>query len=338
MRTTFANAKASRIPEALNVSSTDARFAQYINEATLRLMQRGKWWGTFGRYAISVDSNILTCPAVIETLEKVNIEKAPMPIRSQWFEFLQFGWGTRDETLPNGSGILEVLYRGTSPTFKSISAASILTAKCDVLEDVAKEVRILGEDANGNFVRTQPGGPGTAWEDGEVVELAQGAGTPTTTVFSKVTDIQPATDLEGRWWLYEGTVAGGTLIGQYEYWETAPAYKQYLIPFSNSTITTVEAMAKLAFRPVANDTDYLLIGNLSALKLACMAIKAEEEHSWQEANLLWNGGTLKNGQKVMGAIQELDAELGHHIGDGTQLGLTVNYGNSGYGEPVEPLV
>ena len=40
-----------------------------------------------------------------------------------------------------------------------------------------------------------------------------------------------------------------------------------------------------------------------------------------KSNILWNGGRSKGGQQVIGAIQELDLELGHHTGDGTQIGI-----------------
>lgn len=331
-RTTLKMVKASRIAEAINLRTTDARFLQYLNECIQRLLQKGKYWGTFGRYAISVDSQILTLPAHIDTPEAINIGKVPMPLRSPWFEFLALGYGTRDSTISNG--INECIYRGTSPTFKDIPAATTLTVLCDVSADVGKTVRVLGYDASGNWVRTEVAG---VWGDGEEVALAQGAGMASTTTFTRVTDIQAPDDLEGKWWLYAGTIAG-TLIGTYEYWETNPAYKQYLIPFVSTTLTTVEVMGKLAFYPVKKDTDYPLIGNIAALKLGCMACKAEEEHNWAEAQLLWNGGKMRDGTVRIGAVQELDDELKHHVGDGIVQGINLINGNSGYSTPVETLI
>lgn len=331
-RTTLKMVKASRIAEAINLRPTDARFLQYVNECIQRLLLKGKYWGTFGRYAITVDSQILTLPAHIDTPEAINIGKVPMPLRSPWFEFLALGYGTRDSSISNG--INECIYRGTAPTFKEVPASDFLTVKCDVTADVGKSVRILGYDASGNWVRTEVAG---VWSDGEEVLLAQGAGTATATTFTRVTDIQAPDDLEGKWWLYAGTIAG-TMIGSYEYWETNPAYKQYLIPFVSTALTTVEIMGKLAFIPVKKDTDYPLIGNLAALKLGCMACKAEEENDFARASILWNGGRSKNGQVILGAIQELDAELNHHTGDGQQLGISLVNGSSGYNSVVESLV
>lgn len=335
MRTTLAIAKASTIPTAVNLRPADTRLLGFLNEATQRLMYRGKWWGCFNRYSITVDSQILTLPAQIDTIEMINVCKAPMPLRSQWFEFLANGYGTRDDTLPTGSGISECILRGTSPTFKAISAASTLTVMCDVASDIGKTVRILGYDTNDNWVRTLIAG---IWYDGESVVLAQNPGTVTTTTFLRVTDIQAPADLDGQWWLYEGDVATGIMIGHYQFWETNPSYKQYLIPFISTAVTTVEIMGKLAFIPVKNDTDYLLIGNIAALKLGVMACKAELEHNWGEANFLWNGGRMKDGSMRIGAIQELDSELSHHIGDGQQLGINLIGSSAGWGEVVENLI
>ena len=338
MRTTLGDAKSnriSRLPQAINIRPDDLRFLSYVNEATLRLMHKGKWWGTFGRFSISISSQILTLPPVLDTIELINVAKCPVPLRSRWFEFLSNGYGTRNNTLPNGSGLNECLEQNASPTIVAIASPyTVLTAKCDVASDVGRKVRILGYDANGNWVRTLVAG---IWYDGEEVALAQGAGTATTTVFSSITDIKPPTDLDGQWWLYQGTIAG-TLLGQYQYWETAPMYRQYLVPFVNPTISTIEVMGKLAFRPVFKDTDYLIIGNLPALKLGMMACKAEEEHAWGEAQFLWNGGKMKDGTVRVGAVQELDAELAHYNGDGQQLGINLVNTNAGFGEPVETLV
>lgn len=334
MRRTLANLKASRIPEALNISSTDSRLVEYANEATERLLYRGKWHSTYAYYRVSATSRFFTPPPHLDTVETIAVENYPLPLRSVWYEFLKLGWGTRDRTLTNGSGLNECQLLGNYPVIADIATATTLTLKCDLHDDATKEVRILGTDANGNFIRTEPAGDGTGYEDGEVVALTQ-AGTVTTNTFATVTDIQAPSDLDGQWWLYAGTVATGTLLGNYEYWETNPMYKRYLIPWISTDVSTVEIMGKLAYRPLVNDTDYLIIPNLGALKLGMMAVKAEEEHNWAEANLLWNGGTMKDGTVRIGAIQELQAELDHHLGSGQEIGIHIN--NPSYAEAVEDL-
>ena len=332
-RTTVAMAKQSRIPEALNVSPLDPRYLQYLNESTQRLLHRGKFWGTYGRFRIPASSQIISLPPQIDTIEAVAVSHVPLPLRDAAVEFIEAGWGTRDDTLPLGSGIPEVLYRGTHPTLVDIATPGLVTIKCDQSSDVNKAVLLLGEDENGNIIRTDQGGIA----DGEVLGLAQGAGTTSTKQYSKITGIQAPLALDGQWWLYLGDTSG-TLLGNYQWFDVCPSWKRYLIPFINSTATTVEIMGKRAFFPVKNDADFLIIGNLAALKLACLACQAEEQRSWAEAQLLWNGGTDANGVKRIGALQELDLELQHHLGDGRQVGITIMGSNIGSIEPVEALM
>lgn len=345
-RNTLLLAKNARIPEAINISSTDSRFLQYLNQATERLLWRGKFWNTYARYVVTVSSQFFTLPPYIETLERFSVNKVPMPIHDDWYQFLDTGWGPRDDTLSIGSGINEALYRGNFPTAVDVpSPGGTVTVKCDRSTDVGKPVLILGRDINNNWVRTTQAG---VIADGEVVLLAQGAGNTSATQWAPagIVAIQPphntdgSSSLDGQWWLYFGGVTG-TLLSRYEYWETSPSYKRYLVPgpASNAGTVTVEVMGKKAFYPVKNDTDYLVVGNLAALKLACMAILAEDDHNWGEANLLWNGGRdKKTGVTIIGAVQELDLELQHQLGDGREIGMQIRGSNIGEIVPVEALI
>jgi hypothetical protein len=316
MRATVNDAIAERIPTALNLKSTDSRFYSYLNIATRRLLYRGKYWGTYARYKLPASSQIFTLPPYLDTVERIAISRLPTPLRDLPWEFLETGWGTRDDTQPNGSGLSEVLYRGNFPTSSDITTPGVLTVKCDFVTDVGKIVTILGYDNNGNWVRRQVSG---VYYDGEQVALAQGAGTNTATLFAQVTDILAPANLDGQWWLYQAT----QLLGNYQYWDTKPSWKRYLIPFLDSTNTFIEIVGKKAFIPVKYPTDFLVIGNMAALRLGCMAVKAEEETMIGMASLLWNGGMDKDGNQVIGAIQEMDNELSHHLGDGVQRSIEV---------------
>ena len=326
-------AKASRIPEAWNIAPGEARFISILNEATERLLHRGKFWGTYGRYTLPAASQIISLPPQIETIEAVAVGRIPMPIRDAAFAFLENGWGIRD-TAPNGIGIPEVIHIGNFPTIAGIATTGTLTLKCDRQSDLGKTVLVLGLDANGNIIRTNQGG---VIADGEIVYLTQGAGATTASQFSAITGIQAPLNLDGQWWLYLGS-ATGTLLGNYQWFDVAPSWKRYQIPFINAAASTVDIMGKTAFFPVKNDADFLIIGNLAAIKLAGMAVIAEEQHSWIEAQLLWNGGKDASGANRIGALQELQFELDHHLGDGRQVGITIVGSNIGANEPVEALM
>jgi hypothetical protein len=336
MRTTLAQVKASRIPESLNIPPSDSRLVQFINEATQRLLHRGHWWGTVAKYTISTRSGIITLPPQIATIEAAAVSNVPVTVRDFWYEFIANGYGTIDESSP--SGLNQAVYRGSYCTFSDIAGLNKkLLAICDLASDVGKTVLLLGYDEEGNWIRTTQSG---VVADGEVVTLAQTPGTLSTKKFASITDIQAPSDLDGQWWLYEYDTDAATqrLIGQYQYWETHPSYPGYFFPSIGNTATTVEILGKLAFIPVSNDTDYLIIGNLAALKLACMSLKAEEEHNWQEADYLMNGRPMADGVRRFGAIQELDAELGHYLGDGRKPAINLVGSGVGSADPVETIL
>ena len=343
-RTTTAMVFNSRFPEVLNISPTDSRCYEFLNAVCRRLLKRGRFWGTTGRFAVSATSQLISLPPQLDTLEKVAVSRVVLPLHDSLYEFLENGWGTRDATLPNGSGVNEVLEQPQAPTMVDVAApGGTLTLKCDLSSDVGKNVLVLGYDTSTppNWIRTVQSG---VIADGEVVALAQGAGTSTVNNFGRITGVQPPTNtdgssaLDGQWWIYQGTITG-TLLSNYQYWEVSPTYKRYLIPFVNSTITTVEAIGKLAFIPVTKLTDYPVIGNIDALILGVRALKAEEESDWQTAHLLWNGGTdPKTGMKIIGAVQELEFELDHMLGAGREIGINMTGSGYGWGDNVYPIV
>jgi len=323
MRTTLADIRASRIPESVNCTPTDSRILQYINEATERLLLQGHWWGTTAKYAINVTSGSITLPRQIATIEKVAVSNQPIPVRDFWYEWLENGLGTRETT----SGTDECLFQGRWPTISDIvPTGKQVNLICDVVADVGKEVLILGYDDSGNWIRTEQDG---VMADGEVIALAQTPGTNSTHNFSSVTDIQAPDDLDGQWWLYEYDTDTDAvrMIGEYDYDETRPSFARYLIPSLGSGTTLVEALVKLDFIPVRVDTDYLLIGNIPALKHMCMAIKAEEDKEYKTALLL-----------EAKALKALNDELSHYLGDGRTPSINVVGSGAVTGEPIETLM
>lgn len=77
----------------------------------------------------------------------------------------------------------------------------------------------------------------------------------------------------------------------------------------------VTLFVRLQHIPVLVDNDALVIGNLPALKLMCMAIKAEED------------GRLGDAQSLSGsAIAELEGELAAYLGDGVGIQLNMEEG------------
>lgn len=335
MRVTFDDIKNSRVPAACGVCATDARFLAWVNEAQERLLYEGKWFGTYQRFKICATEGCITLPRQIATIEKVAICGVPIQNHDIWYEFI----GPAIWNPEWGSCWAEANARGHFPTFsdmKGTDKKALLV--CDLSTDVGKQVLVLGYDENANWIRTLQGG---IYKDGELVTLAQSPGTQSINFFSTITDLQFPDDMDGQTWLYEYDITTMTqrMIGHYQYDETRPSYARYFFPTvsclaksSSCQQLNIDAIGKLEFIPVKNDTDYLIIGNIPALKEMCVALKnSEDEEDGVKANQIIAAGlaTAKN---------ILDKQLNHYLGDGRQVGVEIMGSSVGSLDPVNNFI
>lgn len=339
MRRTLSDALSSksRICESINLKSSDQRVIDIINLAQERLLSEGHWWNTIAKYSISVTNQLFSLPPQFATIEQIAVCSEPINLRNNWYEFNPGGpWVFNDPTAaqPNVCSGNQALFRGTFPTAKDIVSGNKIYAQCDVADDVGATILVLGIDSAGNRVRTKVLG---VWQDGETIALSQTPGTLSSTTWSKITDIQkPVTN--GQCWIVQAS-SPTVIISTMEYFETRPSLPRYLLPTTFNVATQIDLIGKLAFIPVVNPTDYLIIGNLPALKLACQAIKYEEEQMMGQATLYMYGGIdPKTKIKVTGAVQCLQSELAHYRGSGEVASIQVTGSYPGGGEPVEQLM
>jgi len=305
MPTTLKMAKESRIPVVVGACADSDKFLAYLNEAQERLLSRGLWKGAYARVRMCVDNSCITWPRQVENVEAIRLRDFYGVVRNEWFQFLTFEPRSylSNCCTPNwwNCGAESNLFnQGTFPTFADIQGVNKkIKVYLQYPEDDGKRIFLQGLDENGNAVRTVEGGERV---DGEYVTLASPSVT-TTNFFSVLAAVQKditAGDVR----LYTVDPDGNEkAIGVYEPDETIPSYRRtYLRPFPAATrccdYRTIEAMVKLAFIPARRDTDFLLIGNLAALKYECQAIKKEEDDLTVEAEMYH--------QK---AIRELNHEL-----------------------------
>ena len=272
MKVTLGTAKA-RIAKHLNLCTTDARTTEYINEAQRRLIESGKWKGTYGRFNICATSGCIAWPRQIETIETVAVSENVGIVRNGWFEFVESGYGLLDNKDNVGYQLLD---RGESPTHKDMSGAGKQIRVYSFQEaDIGKTITIQGYDSNNNWVRTIKSGSGATavYQDGVVVTLVGSASyvdvvddSSAALLFKSITGVQKDTT-EGNVQLYEITVASPHTqvdIATYEPDETLPSYRRSLIPSLGGAAgcedgadkkVAVTVIAKLRFINAANDTD-----------------------------------------------------------------------------------
>jgi hypothetical protein len=310
---------------ALNVVSTDPRATGYINAGTEILLNKGHWFGTCIRYSVNVTNQLFTLPPQFAVAEKLAVCQWPVNIRNFFYEYQDAGWGLEnDPSVTNPQTFSsQAKLRGNYPTFKDIVPGNKIRFQCDVTADVGTPVLVLGLDANGNWVRTMQGG---VWADGEAISLSQTPGTTSVTTWSQITGIQmPVT--KGQTWLYQWDGTTATLLSNYQYWETNPFYQRYLLPTIANTPTQIDLIGKVSWYPVVNPTDWLIIGYIEALKLACVGVKRYEENFIAEGDGFF--------QRAVAMLQE---ELDHYTGSGGVPSISVQGSNIGDIDVVEQLI
>ena len=327
MRTRLANAKqtSSGIARVLNLSPDDSRFTDYVNEAIQRLVQTGELFhGLFARYQFCVTGGAVTWPRHIATIESAASGCTPITIRNEWFEFLDSvcvhndGCDSDSDSCSGGFRGNNLFDRGNVCTFADIIG---IDKKIKVYADVAEAadayILLQGFDQNGNWIRTQAGGE---WIDGELVLLST---TPQTSThfFSALVAVQkPVTNGNIRVYEYDTTLTTQRALAVYEPSETNPNYRRSSIGAlgGSCTSTQVAVMAKLEFVPVSVDRDWLLIGNLPAIKDMCQSIRKYENNEAQEG-AFWEAK----------AVNSLRRELAHYRGHGVVSPIRMSPRNIG---------
>lgn len=298
MKLTLADAKPT-ISKVLSMASTDSRVVDYINEAQERLIYKGKWASTYARYKVSTDDGTITWPRQLETIESLIVDEIPGVVRNDWFEFLESGPGLIDSTSSVGRQLID---RAEAVTFSDLTGSDKrLRVYSSVSADVGKKLLFQGYDESGEWIRTQVDG---VYVDGEYITLTSGY-VDSVNLFSSVVGVQkPITEGNVKVHEYDTTKSTQRSIAEYEPLETSPTYRRSIIP-GITKATDVVVVGKLRYLPAKNDIDWLFINNLPALKMMVTAIRKEENNIIDEA-------TFAEAK----AIQMLNEQLMHHLGDG----------------------
>lgn len=325
MKLTLLEAK-TPIARTLNMTTADSRVTDYINEAQRVLLARGNWWGTIAKLEIVTTDGVVTWPRMVARVEAIAPCRNPIPIRNQWYEYLgDVGVNSLNTDCQFGCHKPQFYDHGEACLISDIVGTDkvLRVAFRDLTNDNAKKILFKGKDEDGETIYTQyPGGSGT-YIEGEYV-TCDGVSTyvNTTNYFSQVDSVLKDATI-GFVDVYERELVAGTdrLVATYEPSETNITYRRSLIaPFESmgplctctsctSTSKTITALVKRVFIPAAADTDYLLIGNLQALKLAVQSLRKFEDNLPAEGDMYMNG-TINPLTKSRqgGAIGELQAE------------------------------
>lgn len=266
---TLAEARASNeLITATGNCNNSSEFAEYINNATERLMYRGDWPGTELPILISVKRGVVTFPRQVGTVRKINVTKRYVPVWNDSYAFMPWNWKGNAPWLSWIDPLVPALTQyGTSCTFDQPPTNDCVLQISGISDDDGAILTFFGVDPSGNALRTD-NGDGT-WSDGiQMQSSALTTGTVLVKFISRA--IKPKT--QGSINLYSlDTITGvQTPLAVYDPGETNPSFAQYNL-HANCCRTNVTwsavALVKLKFIPVSVDTDMILIPNLHALAL-----------------------------------------------------------------------
>lgn len=307
MKLRYANIKAP-CSKVLNLNPNDARVLDTVNRAIERLLYEGQSVGTTFRYAVCVSERCLVWPREVETILAAWICNRPVTLRGSFYEALENGPGL--SSADSCGPYLTLIDRGNTVTFDWVTTSGYKLSIYSDGTESAGTVLLRYYDSTGNKVYTTFSG---SVIEGERLTIPAAGGYTDSTYevlpYGLYGVIKPVTNRTIR--LYAKKISDGSLkpLAYYEPDETIPEYRHsYISELESSSSceeTQVTIEAKARFIPAINDDSILLIQHSDAIRLACQAVRKEEDNLGGEADTYWAR-----------AIHCLNSQLRHYRGSG----------------------
>lgn len=283
----------ARVSGFSGMRTDSTRLLEVVNQAQRDLFFSGMDlpWVT-QIYCFSLFENRIALPQRFAAIDKLCFDYTPISLMNQWYEFISDGPGPQINT--DSRWVSVAIDRGTSPVARQPSEAMYLRVYSYEDERSSGGVRptilIKGYDADGKWVRSQS--TSGVWSDGVTVELCGDSSTnyaDTPVKFSSISEItKDATN--GRVGLYYVDNTDSSVLyvaGELEHDTLSSSFRIYDLPANGSNATTaVQALCRLKFREVAEDTDTLIIPSVSAMKYMIMSLADIEAKKFNTAATL----------------------------------------------------
>jgi hypothetical protein len=291
----LADAKADiGIRNAAGSCPDSEEFADLVNRATRRLMKRGSFFETEVLVKLCVDSCRVVWPRYVDSVRGIRFCcYGQVEVANNWFSIIGAHCGG------HAGWLAPVAFSGTTvPCHTEITGNTGHFVRYYHVknQDVGKTIKIFGTqyggqplqelDANGN------------WVQGITLTAAVGGFVQSSVLVTKITEVvRDVTQGSAFLYQYDATMPGTGLLqlAAFEPNETHPSYRVSYVNGINQIrsgedangrkIYTLEAIVKLAYWPVANDRDFLFLGNFDALAFAIQSIKFDEANDPQNAEI-----------------------------------------------------
>lgn len=312
---TLGKAKESRkLAAAAGVCTSSDTFLSYLNECVPVLMTRGSFWGTVHLLNGCVYNECITWPRNVGSVLAVNTCGKNIPVWNNWAAFVpigpegitKHGFGFRDGVC---TGNVNVVNDGVVSIFNQVPCGKqrYIRAYLSVRADIGKKITIFGIDANGQTIRTKVNG---IWQEGVTLTLPNPSTSPYVSTPFTVREITRVVKekTQGMVRLFQYDADGDTLhdCAAYEPSETLPEYRHSRIKRVNWSgccncsdgLKTIQALTKLQFIELENDSDVIPISNINALALGIQYSRLSDQLKDEEAEA-----------KMARAVHELNLEL-----------------------------
>lgn len=254
-RLTVGDARAQLYQEVCPGNASDPKFLRYLNEVCERFIWSGKWKGALVHTIFDSAAGFISLPPEFYSVLAMRYDKWPgSAIASQYVQYMEFGTGEVDDTLA-WTGVL--FDRGDGfPSTSDIVLPGRLRVRGEATDD-GSILRVFGLDLDGREVFDAAGVPG------EQVTFNAPFAT-TTTSFSVLTGVQK-TSSNGYLSLHvvPDDLSAEYRISVYQPSETRPMYRRYQTGVAERAI---KVLCQRRFILMENETDWVIPGNLSALR------------------------------------------------------------------------
>lgn len=290
--------RTGRLPAAVGLCAGDIKpIADLVNAAQLNLLYDKSMsdegpFGTFAevQFQASRSTPYVTMSREIARIEVLDVCSRPVPLRNQFWEYLQFGNGRMPKQSPwcRWPQFTQGFVRNNAVTFvdpiPSPNPFFIKIFMSNVADEQGgKRVLLQGTDSTGSTIYTVDNGNNTI---GQFLPLAfPFALSPLE--MTALTGIQKDVTV-GAVQIFQSDPAGiipDLLLLTMEPGETTASYRRYYLdhlpcwccqptpPQTSPQPVTVNAIVKLDLIPVVVDTDYTLIQNSEAIIYECQSIR-----------------------------------------------------------------
>lgn len=273
---TLAQVRAQLYTEVDASNANAPLFLQRLNEGRERLMYSGKWKGMVMGINFPASQSFITLPRDYLSVLTLRYRRIPRMSFTPFLPFSESGPGLLEEA-NRFPGYLTDLGDGFC-TQSDITTAGTLRVTISGAGDAAKSIRLYGLDENGNEIYDSTGVPGITITTADPIAS-------TTVQFSQVTGIQ-APVMTLPWTLSVVNDGTPTQIGAYQPGETRPSYRRY---HTGETTDTIYTLCQRRYLPLVNETDWVVPGNMSALRYILQMMAFEFAGQQQEAEAAMDG-------------------------------------------------